>query len=172
MKILISLPLLLIGFWLIHKISQWFHEFNLRKARPSTPEEAREAVAKMYSQARSDLEKQQQQQDLTIPYLKSIIRTGASFGGDPMKLNVSVMEFIKKCSIDGDSKTYTALSMGESIETAIAHSLFICFENRELNSLTAAEAAKMEGRSISKFERMAWRIVRQLSTTNSQFPAC
>lgn len=171
MKILIALPLLLIGFWVIHRISLWFHEYNLRKSRPSTPEEARDAVAKMYSQARSDIEKLQPQ-DLTMPYLKSIIRTGASFGGDPIKLNISVMEFIKKCSIDGEGKTYTALSMGESIETAIAHSIFICFEKRELNSTTATEAAKMEGRSISKFERMAWRIVRQLSTTNSQFPAC
>ena len=171
MKILISLPLLLIGFWLIHKISQWFHEFNLRKARPSTPEETREAVAKMYSQARSDLEKQQQQ-DLTIPYLKSIIRAGANLGGDAEILNATIMVFIKRCMIDEENRGLVSLSMGEGIETAVAESLFICFEKRELNSTTANEAARMEERSVSKFERMAWRIVRQLSTTNSQFPAC
>lgn len=169
MKFLLAFPLLLVAFWAIHRIGLWLHELNLRKSRPTTPEELSKAIAEIYSQARSDLERQRPD-NLTMPFLKSIIRSGANAGGDHEILNATVMAFIKKCLIDGDSQTYVSLSMGKGIETAIAESIFSCFEKRELNGATVAEAARMEQKSRSKFERTAWRIVHQLSTTNMCFP--
>ena len=140
--------------------------------RKRSPEKEQDSVDKLWRNTREELERLQPSNP-TIPFFEILFRNGRKLGADKVMLNCAVMSFVDACMNQGQSRTCVSISLGRNIETSIAEAVFVAFEKREFNKDTIEEAKRRENSFRSSFERIAWRIVRQLSEINEgAFATC